>query len=340
MMNESLPRVYAVVLNWENFADTTLCLNSLRQSGYENLRTIVVDNCSQDGSADQLREEFPDLTFLSNEFNLGFARGCNVGIREAMKDPDCEYVLLLNNDAVLVPGTLQAGIQLAEGDPTIGAISGKVLSNPDSNAIWYAGGQIDRWRGQAIVRGFGEVDHGQYDLACEVGFVTGALMLIKRNVLGVVGLLPEEYFFGVEEWDYSLRIQRAGYKLYYAPGFKAYHKADGSHWNYDPKFVYNSYRNKLIFQEKYLPPLIFAVWKRAFSVYGKYLARRARQRLIAAQRFKGADAVQFDDLDFAFARALKDHGRNALSAKALAEFEADLDSARHKAPQVNSFSTN
>jgi|GEM_PF-1228307 len=340
MMNESLGRVYAVVLNWENLADTRLCLNSLRQSGYANLRTIVVDNCSQDGSAERLRKEFPDLPFLSNEFNLGFARGCNVGIREAIKDPECQFVLLLNNDAVLVPGTLEKGIQFAAADPTIGAISGKVLSDPESNAIWYAGGQIDRWRGQANVRGFGEVDHGQYDVACEVGFVTGALMLIKREVLEVVGLLPEEYFFGVEEWDYSIRIQRARYTLYYTPEFKAYHKADGSHWNYDPKFVYNSYRNKLIFQEKYLPPLIFAMWKRAFSVYGKYLARRARKRLIAAQRFKGADAVQLDDLDFAFARALKDHGKNALSAQALAEFEADLDSSRHKPPQVRRFSTN
>jgi GT2 family glycosyltransferase len=329
MMNASLRRVYAVVLNWENFSDTRLCLNSLRQSGYPDLRTIVVDNCSQDRSVDQLRQEFPDLTLQSNEFNLGFARGCNVGIREAMKDPECAYVLLLNNDAVLVPGTLKPGIEFADSDSALGAISGKVLSSPQSRAIWYAGGQINRWRGQAVVRGFGEVDCGQYDQACEVGFVTGALMLIKREVLEAAGLLPEEYFFGVEEWDYSLRVQHAGYKLYYVPEFMAYHKADGSHWNYDPKFVYNSYRNKLIFQEKYLPPLVFAVWKKAFGVYGKYLARRARERLIAAQRFKHSEAVQLDDLDFAFARALRDHGTSALTAKALAEFEADLDLTRN-----------
>jgi GT2 family glycosyltransferase len=335
VINSSFPLVYAVVLNWENAADSRLCLHALRQSGYPNLRIIVVDNGSQDDSAEKLRGEFPDIVFLLNETNLGFARGCNVGIREAMKDPNCAYLLLINNDAVIVEGTLNPALQFAEADPAVGAISGKVLSSPESKDIWYAGGQIDRWRGQARVRGFGEMDRGQYDSACEVGFVTGALMLIRRGALEVVGLLPEEYFFGVEEWDYSLLLQKAGYRLWYVPEFKSYHKADGSHWNYDPKFVYNSYRNKLIFQQKHLPSLIFALWKRAFSLYGKYLARGARKRLIAAQRFKGADAVQLDDLDFAFTSALRDHGRKALSARTLAEFEAELDSFKsHQKPQA------
>ena len=328
MSHSSLPRVYAVVLNWNNFDDSRRCLDSLDTSGYPNLRIIVVDNSSQDGSAHRLHKELPHLTLLINPTNLGFARGCNVGMREALKDPECAYVLLLNNDATLSPGTLQTAVCFAEGDPRIGLLSGKILSSLAAKTIWYAGGRIDRWRGRAAVRGFGEVDRGQYDSPCEVGFVTGAMMLIKRVVLEDTGLLPEEYFFGIEEWDFSVRVKRAGYKLYYFPDLLAYHRADGSHWNYDPKFVYNSYRSKLIFQEKYLPRYIFALWKRVFGVYGKYIARSARQRLIRRGGFDPQGRVQLDDLDFALTKALQDHGRNALSENVLTAFEAELNARR------------
>jgi GT2 family glycosyltransferase len=203
-------------------------------------------------------------------------------------------------------------------------IGGKVLLARPPHTIWYAGGQIDFWRGQAIVRGFGEADRGQYDLPCETGFVTGALMLIKRAVLNRIGLLPEEYFFGVEEWEFSARARRAGFKLFYVPTFVGFHEADGSHWNYDPKFVYNSYRNKLIFQQSHLPRIIFPLWKAVFAFYGKYFARRARQRLIGRKLFSIPQSVEFDQLDFALARAIEDHGRNEMSEAVLHSFEAEL----------------
>jgi len=311
-------------LNWENFPDTKDCLNSLQQTTYPNLRIIVVDNCSRDNSADRLKKEYPHLTFILNNQNLGFARGCNAGIREALKDRECDYVLLLNNDAVICPESLLEAIKSIEADAGIGVISGKILLFPESKTIWYAGGYINRWRGQAVVRGFNEVDHGQYETSCEVGFSTGALMLIKREVLERVGLLPEEYFFGVEEWDYSFKVRRSGYKLYYVPKFVAYHKADGSHWNYDPKFVYNSYRNKLIFQEKYLPKGLFPLWKAVFGFYARHLARRSRKRLIRRDQRNKLRDIPLDQLDFALSKALKDHGTNTLSEETLLSFNEEL----------------
>jgi len=273
---------------------------------------------------ERLQKEYPHLPLIVNNQNLGFARGCNVGLREALRDRECDYVLLLNNDAVLCHDSLLEAIKFAESDARIGFISGKILHMPELKTIWYAGGHINRWRGQAVVRGFGEIDRGQYETPCEVGFATGALMLIKRRVLEKVGLLPEEYFFGMEEWDYSCNVRRSGYRLYYIPTFVAYHKADGSHSNYDPKFVYNSYRNKLIFQEKYLPKGLFPLWKAVFGFYGRHLARRSREKLVKKdQRNKHRDIPQ-DPLDFALAKALKDHGKNALSEEALLSFQDEL----------------
>ncbi|HYW73824.1 MAG TPA: glycosyltransferase family 2 protein [Pyrinomonadaceae bacterium] len=318
------PLVYVIVLHWKNYEHTQAAIKSILAGAYQNYRLLIIDNGSHDGSVEALQQKFPEVRFILNERNLGFARGCNVGIREALGDPNCAYVLLMNNDATILAESLGAAVAAAEADHDIGIISGKILLASLPHTIWYAGGRLDFWRGQAVTRGFGEMDRGQYDLPCETGFVTGALMLIKKTVLTSIGPLPEEYFFGVEEWDYSARARQAGFKLYYVPGFFAYHAADGSHWNYDPKFVYNSYRNKLIFQQKYLPRLVFPVWKAAFAVYGKYVARRARQRLIDKKLFPLPRPVDFERLDFALARAIEDHGKNTLTEEVLDSFESEM----------------
>jgi GT2 family glycosyltransferase len=319
-----VPKVYTVILNWNNHEDTRRCLQSLEKAAYANLAIIVVDNGSGDGSGRLLHEEFSNLRFIFNDKNLGFARGCNVGIRAALEDEECSYVLLLNNDAVATPGFLERAVETGETKKDVGLIGGKILYSPESRRIWYAGGEINRWRGLTIIRGFREVDQGQYDSVSEVGFVTGALMLIKRGVLKKVGLLPEEYFFGVEEIDYSLAVRQRGYKLYYVPEFVVYHGADGSHSNYDPKFVYNNYRSKLILQEKYLPRGLFSLWKAIFSIYGRHMANRVWQRIRDEDPGLNDKKLPLDDLNFAFSKAMKDHGKTVLSEEILLHFEKSL----------------
>lgn len=316
------PRVYAIVLNWNHYDHSRTCIESLEACEYPDLKLVIVDNASPDDSGQRLQMTFPGHEFVFNVENLGFAKGCNTGIRAALKDPACAYVLLINNDATLAPRGLQRGVEAAEADSQIGLVGGKVLQSPDSKILWYAGGHILQWQGQASARGHAQVDHGQYDEACDVGFVTGGLMLIRREVLTRVGLLPEEYFFGVEEWDYSLAVMRRGYRLRYVPAFTAFHKGDGSHWNFDPKFVYNYYRNKLIFQQKYLPKGLFPVWKLIFLLHSKYLARRAMKKMVRG--YEKENVVPFDDVDFARAEAIRDHGSNRLTEKTMDAFEEKL----------------
>jgi GT2 family glycosyltransferase len=329
LFRKIIPQVNVIILNWNNYEDTKKCLESLQKATYSNLSVTVVDNGSADGSGKRLQTEFPDIQFIFNEKNLGFARGCNVGIRAALRDEDCAYVLLLNNDSVFTPDFLEKAVEIAEADRQVGLVGGKVLQSPETKKIWYAGGHINLWRGQAVTR-HGQIDFGQYDKPEEVGFVTGGLMLIRREVLEKVGLLPEEYFFGVEEYDYSLSVKKAGYKLYYVPDFLVYHRGDGSHWNYDPKYVYNYYRNKLILQEKFLPKGLFPMWKLAFVIYGKYLARRQRKKIIKHHHYDKERPVLLDDLDYALMRAVKDHGKNVLCEEALREFEEALRNKKNE----------
>jgi GT2 family glycosyltransferase len=270
--------IYTVILNWENYADTKKCIESFQRIKYNKVKIIVVDNGSLDGSGLRLQEEFPDTIFCFNKQNLGFARGCNVGIKVALADPQCHYVLLLNNDMRVDGGFLEPAIRAAEADPRVGLVTGKVLYDDPPNLIWHAGGYIHPIRRQGMTRGFREIDRGQYDQICETHWASGAMMLIKRRVLETVGLLPEEYFFGQEEWDYSVAVRRAAFKILYVPEFKAFHKAGGSYPAGHPVLiVYNSVRNKLIFNQKYLPKPMWHLWRLLYWVYLQVLwPRRAR----------------------------------------------------------------
>ena len=323
-----VPAILAIILNWNNFQDSVKCIESLLTCGYPYLTVIVVDNCSTDDSLVRLKERFGQCTFVENEENLGFARGCNRGIRRALEDEDCRYVLLLNNDAVLQPGALDSAVAAAESDARIGLVGGKILKSESSRQLWYAGGAVSRLRGQAKSRGFEEIDRGQYDCECDTQFVTAAMMLIKREVLTSVGSLPEEYFFGVEEWDYSIAVRRAGFRLRYSPQFVGYHCGDGSHWNFDPKFVYNYYRNKLIFQEKYLSPVAFVLWRWLFVLYGKVVYPRKVSRTAIQYSF-GRD-VDFAGLRYALDCALRDHRKTALDERQLMLFASELKAKFHR----------
>jgi GT2 family glycosyltransferase len=198
--------------------------------------------------------------------------------------------------------------------------------------IAHAGGDINRWRGSLVIRGFGEVDRGQYDTPAEVGFVTGAMMLIKREVLERVGLLPEEYFFGTEEQDFSFNVRKKGFKIYYVPEFVSYHAGDGSHWNWDPRFVYNGYRNKLIFQQKYLPRGVFPLWKLIFSFYATFFAVRLWRRLAKRYGYDKDRPVCYEEMRFALMKALQDHGRNQLNEETLMRFSQLLHQHRRARP--------
>jgi GT2 family glycosyltransferase len=94
------------------------------------------------------------------------------------------------------------------------------------------------------------------------------MLLIPRRTIETVGLLPEEYFFGVEEWDYSTAVRKAGLKILYVPDFKSYHYAGGSYKPGDPiLIVYNGMRNKLVYAQKHFSTPAWWLWKTVFRSY-------------------------------------------------------------------------
>ena len=322
MQHASNPKVSIVILNWNNFRDTTRCIESALSCGYRHLEVIVVDNSSTDGSVERIASQFPGLQIVRNESNLGFSRGCNRGIQAALKDPQCRFVLLLNNDCTLQPGGLVLAVRAMTRSSDIGVVTGKVYFGDGSRRIWHAGGRVSLFAGQAVARGFREIDIGQFDNESDTGWASGAMMLVSREVLAKVGMLPEEYFFGVEEWDYSLAVLRNGFRIRYVPTFVGFHSGGGSHHNHDPKFVYNYYRNKLIFQQRQLGTFLFYLWLIPFRTYLNLRMRRHVQRIVWDSY--PDEHIEIDDVVFAAQRALGDHGKNRLSESTMLEFDATL----------------
>lgn len=310
------PRVAIVVLNWNNYEDTAECLSSLANLEYPEYRPIVVDNGSEDGSGEKLQEEFSWCEFVFNEENLGFAGGCNQGIEKAIDTAD--YTLLLNNDCRFrTSGSLRSAVEVAEKRPDTGIIGGKIYYS-GSKKIWSACGEINWLRGRGVHYGHNELDTGNYDEITEVDFVSGALMLINNEVIKDVGPLPEEFFFGAEEWDYSVKVRRAGYSLYYCPQFEVDHEVGASHDTFDLGFIYNTYRNKLLFQRRNLSTVTWYLWALLFFIYYKTLLRFNLQKQISSSD----EEANIDEVMDAIGTAISDHvsGQTSVSKEAIEQF--------------------
>jgi len=248
------PRVAVVILNWNGLADTSECLESLQALAYPNCQTIVMDNGSSGDDAKVLQERFGDsIRLIASPENLGFAGGCNLAMREALAG-EADYVLLLNNDVTVDPQFLDEMVLAAERLPDAAALCPKVYFHDRPTVICSTGGRVNPWAGTALQVGRGEEDCGQYGELAERDYADGACMLIRREALERVGLLDEEYFAYWEETDWCARAAEAGYKCYYVPAARVWHKAARSQAP-DSDYYYLFRRNALLFLRKRKSPL-------------------------------------------------------------------------------------
>jgi len=230
------PLVGIVILNWNRPLDTIACLESLTATTYENRHVIVVDNGSTDGSPQQILAAVPGVELLVNSRNLGFAAGANVGIAQALK-LGAKYVLLLNNDTVVAPDFLEPLVAICEGDPYVGIVGPKVYYY-GTLQIFSNGG----WPRRALplvvrlVTPLGREDPADLgpELPQEVGYIWGQAMLIRREVLEQIGLFDPDFFMYYEDCDFCFRASQAGFRLFYVPRSRIWHKigrsTQGNEW--------------------------------------------------------------------------------------------------------------
>jgi GT2 family glycosyltransferase len=212
------PRVAVVIPTWNGRTLLDVVMPSLERQTYRDFETLVVDNGSTDGTAEQVRERWPWAQVVALAENVGFAAGVNRGIERARGD----YVALVNNDMELHPEFLAALVAGLDDAPGAAAATAKMLGFHDRGLLDGAG-DILRWSGVVLPRGRGERDHGQYDEPAEVFSACGGAALYRRAAFDEVGLFDEAFFAQMEDVDWGFRARLLGHGCRYVPGAVAYH---------------------------------------------------------------------------------------------------------------------
>jgi len=243
------PRVATVLLNFGDPSDTLQCLAGLEASTHLDQSLFVVDNGPDDDRHRALRSAVGGRAqVLATGDNLGYAAGNNVGIRAALQDrPD--FVWILNPDTEAEPTTLERLLEGAEEVADAGVVGARIVYPGEPARLWFDGGVIDRSRfGATHHEGVGEPEHRRPRPATvETDYVTGACLLVRRQVLQRVGLLPEEWFLYFEETDFCLRAQAAGFRTVVARRARMVHHKRSSGLLPTASYLYYMTRNRLRF---------------------------------------------------------------------------------------------
>jgi GT2 family glycosyltransferase len=217
----SRPSVSIIVLNWNGRPYLAECLESLRSQSYDGPHQVVlVDNGSQDGSADMVEASFPEVRLIRSPVNLGFAAGNNLAARQL----DTELLAFLNNDTRTDPNWLDELVRSVTEASDVASAGGRILS--------WDGKTVDFIGGGATLTGLGmQFGYGQpasVDApAGDILFACGGSMIVKRDAYLQVGGLDDDYFLFYEDVDLGWRFWLAGYRVRYAPGAIMFHRHHG-----------------------------------------------------------------------------------------------------------------
>lgn len=300
--------VHVVILNWNGWLDTVECLESVAKSGSPDFCAVVVDNGSADGSCERIaawaRTAGPDgsplrlvsydrfvaerggapeserelgllpgarkLVLVRCEENLGFAGGCNVGIRYALAAGG-GYVWLLNNDTVVDGAALGASVAFLEAHPEYEGLTGQIRYHGEPGTIWNCGGRLTvtgSRRYHHADRPIAEVPpHGHRDIT----FITGCAPFLRASLFERVGLLSDRFFYGEEDYELSLRLKRRGLRLACLYDAVVYHKVGRSisvaSGGRSLPMVYIFYLNRFIDLRRYWPEALWRLWRLAAFLY-------------------------------------------------------------------------
>jgi len=272
--------VVAVVLNWNNYDDTSECLRSLLDLPTP-LEIVVVDNGSTDRSGSRIGSEFP-VHMESLPQNEGFAGGMNRGIERALK-LGADYVWLLNNDTLFPDGqVVEMLVGRMEAAEDIGIVSPLIREYPETGTIWFERGIVDSTSGEPI---HALDDKSDGSRVIENEYIPLCAALIRAEVFKTVSLLPEELFLYYEDVAFADGVRSAGFRLVTETGTEAHHKVSASSDGaLAPVFSYYVARNILLYNRR------TPYRKLSAFGFGQWALRAVVQRGVNG-RFDGALAV-------------------------------------------------
>ena len=236
------------------------CIRSVEETVTCSHEILVVDNASLDGTADAVRRAWPGVLVMCNDENLGFSRASNRGMRAARG----RHLLLLNGDATVRPGALDALVEHLDRDPNAGAVAPRLL-NPDGTdqgtarsvptpaaAILGRRSPLTRlFPGNRWSRRYLEGRDRRGPEPFGVDWVSGACLMVPQRVADEVGLLDEGFFMYWEDADWCRRIRGAGYTVACVPAAEVVHAEGGSRRGWPARQVRHFHRSAYRYYAKH-----------------------------------------------------------------------------------------
>lgn len=244
-------RIYVVVLNWNGKKFLNNCLSALQRSTYA-ISIVLVDNDSSDNSVQFVEKKFPNVHIIKNKHNFGWTGGNNIGIKYALSKK-ADAVLVLNNDTRIEKNAIKLLVSKLFSESRIGIVGPKIYFENKKNKISFAGGTFTKNRYFGIHRGSNEIDKGQYDGNENTDFITGAAIMIKKEVFEKIGFFDDRYYIYYDEADFCLRARDNYYKIKIVQDACVHHAFSGTVSSGSAFQHYYTTRNHFLFVETHAP---------------------------------------------------------------------------------------
>ena len=278
------PKIGIIIVTYNGSKYINSCLASVFDNGYAgDVAVFVVDNASYDNTVKLIKDNFPQVGIKKLEKNVGFAAGNNIGIKQAL-GVGCDYIILLNQDTEVDANWLENIIKTAQEEKDAAIFQAMLVLASDKTKLNNLGNAL-HFLGFGFVKNYqDDFSKYKYSRPLEIGYASGAAMLIKKEVLEKIGLLDEKFFMYMEDMDLSWRARMLRYKIILAPGAVVYHHYE---FNKDKKnFFYWNERNRwAVLLQNYswrtliiLAPALFAVEIAMlfYSLIGNWFAQKIK----------------------------------------------------------------
>jgi GT2 family glycosyltransferase len=291
--------IATILVNWNQAELTRATIAALLAVGVAAETIWLADNGSDSDPLPQLQAEFPGLRLLQVGFNAGFAGGNNRAIRAALIDQP-EAFFLLNTDALVEPGTIEALWQAITADPGLAAVAPKVYYQGSERILQSVGVAVDPASGETRMLASGEVDRGQHDQPADRQALFGCALLIRAAAWQQVGELWEPFFMYAEEIDWCLRARRLGWRLGYVPQAVVWHHSGGSVGAGSAQKVYWLVRNRFWLRRRHHPGGVASLRGLAYTLA---LSLLVALRYLRARQWHLAYAVWLGCWDYLLGRS-------------------------------------
>jgi GT2 family glycosyltransferase len=259
------PLISIITLNYNQVDATLAFLESTRALNYPNYEVLVCDMASLEDPTFKINQgNYPNTRCLRSPKNLGFAGGNNWGMKHAAG----EFFFIVNNDTEVTPDLLNRLVQPFYNDPVIGVTCPKIKYFSNPGIIEYAGfNPMNVYTGRTTSIGLMEPDEGQYNTSRATSAAHGCAMMVKKEVIERVGMFAEKFFLYYEEWDWSARITRAGYKIWYTADAEIFHKESLTVGKANPIKVYYHTRNRILYMRRNSNLFQFFIFTLVFAFF-------------------------------------------------------------------------